>query len=64
MDELIVNERKFRGKIVDIINNSNLPAFVLKAVIKELLEEIIILEEKQYQKAVEIQKQKEEKSDG
>ena len=44
MEELILKEREFRKKIVEVINNSNLPAFIIKPTLKELLGQIELLE--------------------
>ena len=52
MEELILKEREFREKIVEVINNSNLPAFIIKPTLKELLGQIDLLEQQQYEKAV------------
>ena len=61
MEELILKERDFKEKLVDLVNKSELPAFVLKPIIKELYDQLIILEQQQYE---QIQKQKEEKKKG
>ena len=52
MDEIIINERKMREDIVKIINESGLPAFILKSIFKEILEQINIMVEEQYNQAV------------
>ena len=52
MDEIIINERKMRENIVKIINESGLPAFILKPIFKEILEQINIMVEEQYNQAV------------
>lgn len=61
MEKLILNQRKIKKDIVELINNSNLPAFILKPIIKELYEQIELLEQQQYEKALEIDKK--EKTD-
>ncbi len=58
MEELIIKEREFKEKIVETINNSNLPAFIIQPILKELLGQVELLEQEQYKKAL---KQKEEK---
>ena len=49
MEELIIKEREFRNKIVELINTSGLPAFILKPIIKEVYDQLIILEQQQYE---------------
>ena len=44
MEELILKEREFKVKIVELINNSSLPAFIIKPTLKELFEQINLLE--------------------
>lgn len=58
MDELIIREREFKENIVDMINASGMPAFILKSIIKELFEQLSLLEQKQYEEAC-INKEKE-----
>ncbi len=53
MEDLIIKEREFKEDIVKIINNSNLPAFIIKPILKELLGQVELLEQEQYNKAVE-----------
>jgi len=52
MDEIILSERKAREDIVKIINESGLPAFILKPIFKEILEQVNIMVEEQYNQAV------------
>lgn len=59
MEELILKEREFKEKIVEVINNSNLPAFIIKPTLKDLLGQIELLEQ-QYQKAVNSKEEKDE----
>ena len=51
MEELILKERETREKLVDIINKSGLPAVMLKPILKEILEQINLLEQKEYVQA-------------
>ena len=51
MEELILKERETREKLVDIINKSGLPAIMLKPILKEILEQINLLEQKEYVQA-------------
>lgn len=41
--------REFKNKIVEAINNSNLPAFVVASVLEGALSEVREIEEKQYE---------------
>lgn len=66
MEELIIREREFKAKLVELINNSNLPAFIIKPTLKDLFGQVNLLEEQQYnealQKRAEIEKFEEEKN--
>lgn len=53
MEELILKEREFKENIVQVVNNSKLPAFIIKPILKELFEQVNVLEEQQYKKAIE-----------
>lgn len=67
MNNVILKHRKFKEDLVNLINEAELPAFILKPVINELSEQINQLEETQYQQALELQKQEEQedkKEDG
>lgn len=59
MEEIILRERETKEKIMNAINESQLPAVLLKSILKEFLEQIVVLEQKQYEKAVEIKINKE-----
>lgn len=61
MDELILKEREFKKNIVNMINTSGMPAFILKPIIKELFEQLNLLEQKQYEDACIKKKNEEEK---
>lgn len=56
MDKIILKHRKFKEDLVNLINEAELPAFMLKPIISELLEQLNQLEERQYQQALELQK--------
>ena len=64
MEEIILKKREFQENLVNLINESNLPAFVLKSVVKDLLEQLNILEQRQFEQAQKIkqEKNKEEKN--
>lgn len=53
MEELILKEREFKENIVQVVNNSKLPAFIIKPILKDLFEQVNVLEEQQYKKAIE-----------
>ena len=63
MNEIILKEREVKEKIVEIINGSELPALILKSMIKDILEQLEKLEQQQYEIAKESvnNKEKEEK---
>ena len=63
MEELILKERKFKEEIVKAINNSNLPAFILKPTIKEVLVQIESVEQQQYEEALRIKQKKEQEKE-
>lgn len=52
MEEVILKEREVREKIVENINNSGLPAFILKNIIKELHDQLSNIEQQQYEEAL------------
>ncbi len=51
MDEIIIKERELRENIVQLINNSNLPAFILKPIFKDIFEQLENIEKEQYETA-------------
>ena len=53
MDELIIKEREFKEKLVQLINESQLPAFVIKPMLKEMFEQVNVLEQQQYEQKKE-----------
>lgn len=64
MEEIILKEREVREKIVETINNSGLPAFVLKNIIKELYDQLSNIEQQQYEEALKIKENKKSKNKG
>ena len=56
MEELIIKEKEFREKIAELINNSDIPAIMIKPIVKELYEQLNILEIQQYNNAIDKQK--------
>lgn len=49
MDELIIKEREFKEKLVQGINESGLPACMIKPALKEMFEQASVLEQQQYE---------------
>lgn len=64
MEELILKEREVREKIVETINNSGLPAFILKPIFKEMYDQISMLAGQQYEEAKNNKIKKEVKENG
>lgn len=61
MEDLILQERETREKLVEVINNSKLPAILLKPMLEELLSQVSALEEQQYKMAKETKEKEENK---
>lgn len=59
MEELILKEREVREQLVELVNSSQLPAIILKPMFKEVLEQLNIIEETQYNQAKKLQLDKE-----
>lgn len=59
MDELILKEREVKEKIIGIVNESGLPAVMLKPIIKDIYDQLNNIEEQQYKQALISQKSKE-----
>lgn len=51
MIDLIIKERELKENLVKEINNSNLPSFVIRYILKELLSQTDLLVEQQYNEA-------------
>ena len=63
MNDLILSERETKEKLVDVINKSNLPAFILRSMIKDLYEQISQVEQQQYQEALKSKQKKKGEKD-
>lgn len=61
MEEVILMKKEFEEKLVKLINESNLPAFILKPIIKDLFEQLNILEQQQLEQAQRNKKEEKEK---
>lgn len=64
MEELIVKEREFREKLAQVVNESGLSAFIIKLILKELFEQVMVLEQQQYEQAQDTIKKEKEKKHG
>lgn len=63
MEEFIVKERETRDSIINILNNSRLPAVTLKAILKEAIEVVFIKEQQEFLLAQAVMIEKEEKEE-
>lgn len=61
MEEVILIKKEFEEKLVKLINESNLPAFILKPIIKDLFEQLNIVEQQQLEQAQRNKKEEKEK---
>ena len=53
MEEIIIKQREFRTQLVNLINDSSLPAFIIKPILEDLLSQINKIDEDQYQEALQ-----------
>lgn len=58
MEEIILKKKEFEEKLVELINKSELPAFILKPIIKDLFEQLNMLEQQQLEQAQKIKEEK------
>ena len=58
MEEVILMKREFEENLVKLINESKLPAFILKPIIKDLFEQLNMLEQQQLEQAQKIKGKK------
>lgn len=63
MEDIIIKEREFKEKLVQLINESQLPALILKPILREMFEQVSILEQQQYKQICANRKEKEEKKE-
>lgn len=61
MEEVILIKKEFEEKLVKLINESNLPAFILKPIIKDLFDQLNILDQQQLEQAQRNKKEEKEK---
>lgn len=62
-NDLIIQERETKKQLVQIINESRLPAFVLQYMFKEIYDELCNLSQKEYAKALCLEKEKNKKEE-
>ena len=62
MEQIILKEREIKEKMVGLINNSGMPAFMLKNIIKELYDQLNIIEQQQYEEALKNKQEKKSKA--
>lgn len=60
MEEVILKKKEFEEKIVELVNESGLPAFILKPIIKDLFEQLNILDQQQLEQAQKNKKEEKE----
>lgn len=63
MEELIIKEREFRMGLVNLVNNSNLPAFIMKSTLKEILQEVTEIANRDYETAIAQMQEKEKEEE-
>ena len=63
MEELILKKKEFEEELVKLINGSNLPAFILKPIIKDLFEQLSVLEQQQLEQAQKIKEEKDKEEE-
>lgn len=61
---IIVREKEVRQDILKIINESQLPAFIVRIILKDYYEQLEPIEQQQYQEALTEEQKKEEKKKG
>lgn len=65
MEELIITQRELKAKLVTAINESTLPAFIIKPILEDLLNQVNKIDANQYQQAMQNLKEKKgEKENG
>lgn len=61
MQNIIIANQKFQENIVNLVNNSGLPAFIMKQNLKDVVALLEQLEEQQLQEAIQNEEKKEKK---
>ena len=61
MQNIIIANQKFQENIVNLVNNSGLPAFIMKQNLKDVVALLEQLEEQQLKEAIQNEEKKEKK---
>ena len=66
MDEIVLEERKLRESLASILNEIKLPAVIKKYALREMLNQLDIIEQKEFEQALESKNKdaKEKKKNG
>lgn len=59
VEDLILKKQQLEEKIIEFINEANLPAFAIKPILIDMLEQTAIQERQQLEKAMQHKKEKE-----
>ena len=60
---LLVARQEFARSIVETVNTSGLPAFVMKQLLQDVIKQLEILEERQEKEALEIWQEQQKQAD-
>ncbi len=52
IEDLILKKRQLEDEIIEVVNKANLPAFIVKPILMEMLQQATIQEEQQLQQAL------------
>lgn len=63
MDEILIQEQELRKKIAELINEANLPAIVVEPILKDVLQEVVLIKQQQYANALKNIEEKKKKED-
>ena len=63
MDEILIQEQEVRKKIVDLLNDCGLPAIVVEPILKDVLQEVVLIKQQQYANALKNIEEKKKKED-
>ncbi len=61
MDEIVLDERKLRESLANLLNEIKLPAVIKKYALREMLNQLDIIEQKEFEQALEAKKKNETK---
>ena len=53
MDEIVLDERKLRESLANLLNEIKLPAVIKKYALREMLNQLDIIEQKEFEQALE-----------